>query len=240
MRKPVKEFHEHPILFSASMVRALRADKKTQTRRTSGLDKVNGDPSAWEYIGGGAEFHKAFVFRNLNDPHVVIQIKSPYGIAGDRLWTRESWAVGKCADGFKPSELAPRVWKVDNGGIWYLSDCTEPAHAISPQGKPRVSIFMPRWASRDNLELVDVRPERLASITDADARAEGIQVLPLQSEDDPSAWWQSGPGENQGRTPRDSFSQLFESINGVGSWDKNPWVWRSEFVRLKTPVPAQT
>lgn len=36
----------------------------------------------------------------------------------------------------------------------------------------------------------------------------------------------------QGLTPKASFRSLWESINGPGSWDANPWVWVVEFKRF--------
>lgn len=99
----------------------------------------------------------------------------------------------------------------------------------------RPSIHMPRWASRITLEITGVRVERLQDISEADAKAEGITVLPLQNVDDPSAWWQSSPGENQARTPIASFRNLWDSINAKRgySWESNPWVWVIEFKHLE-------
>lgn len=104
----------------------------------------------------------------------------------------------------------------------------------------RPSIHMPRWASRITLEIVSVKVERVQDISEADAIAEGIQVLPLQSESDPSAWYQSAPGVHQERTAKASFCALWDSINldcGYG-WEKNPWVWAIEFKRLTEVTDA--
>jgi len=34
---------------------------------------------------------------------------------------------------------------------------------------------------------------------------------------------------------RDSYSSLWESINGAGSWEANPWVWVYSFERIERP-----
>lgn len=80
-----------------------------------------------------------------------------------------------------------------------------------PAGLWKPSIFMPRWASRITLEIVRIRVERLQDISAADAQAEGIKKV---------------------STARLSYCALWESINGKGSWAKNPWVWVIEFKRL--------
>ena len=83
------------------------------------------------------------------------------------------------------------------------------------------SIHMPRWASRITLEIVSVRVERLNEISGSDAAAEGVQFralgsgVPLKG----NIWKQN----------IDKFCALWESINGAGSWDANPWVWVVEF-----------
>lgn len=84
-----------PILFSRDMVTALRANLKTQTRRLRGLDNINAEPDAWEYLGAfdgevsasvKPEWHR---FRQLETGE-IFQVRCPYGIGGDRLWCRET------------------------------------------------------------------------------------------------------------------------------------------------------
>lgn len=84
-----------------------------------------------------------------------------------------------------------------------------------PQGwKP--SIFMPRWASRITLEITSIRVERLQDISGPDCWAEGI----------------TRDCEKYGSVTH-TYQDLWESINGPGSWDDNPWVWGIEFKRVE-------
>lgn len=77
------------------------------------------------------------------------------------------------------------------------------------------SIHMPRTASRIQLEITDVRVERLRSMSQDDARAEGVIAA-------------SGPME-----AGLAFRELWDSIYGEESWKANPWVWVIEFKRVE-------
>lgn len=172
-------------------------------------------------------------------------LRCPYGQPGDRLWVREPWRVGVCADGFSPRELDPRTWKVDNGGLWYDATETEPKHPISERGRYRHARFMPRWASRITLELTAVRVERLHEISEEDVLAEGLRKLSK----DGGRTWKFGLADRDGLPGNDdhgwhwrewevsalaAYRKLWMQINGLASWDANPWVWVLEF-GLVTP-----
>jgi hypothetical protein len=73
------------------------------------------------------------------------------------------------------------------------------------------SLFMRREHSRIALEVVDIRIEKLNDISEDDAKAEGVE-------------WVIG---YHSRIPL--FCQLWERINGLGSWNKNPYVWAVTF-----------
>jgi len=92
-------------------------------------------------------------------------------------------------------------------------------------------MFMPRWASRITLDVTAVRIERLQDISEADAIAEGCKAL------DHVQWRtfvEADAGEPyRQHTARDAYSALWEHINGIGSWDLNPWVWVVEFKRIE-------
>lgn len=91
----------------------------------------------------------------------------------------------------------------------------------SPGHRP--SIHMPRWASRITLEITNIRVERLNSISTADVFAEGMEVH--QEDDDGTTWGAFSKAQSR-------FMDLWESINGPGSWEANPWVWVVEFKRV--------
>ncbi len=95
----------------------------------------------------------------------------------------------------------------------YRSDIADAKEPHGLNWKP--SIFMPRRASRITLSVMAVRAERLNEITRGYCMAEGCPFPNMAGETDPVGW----------------YSDLWESINGPGSWKLNPWVWVVEFKR---------
>ena len=145
---------------------------------------------------------------------VPIAAFCPYGQPGGRLWVRETFAC-VCTQ-----EMRYVEYKADRS----LADFD--GYDNPAGGRWRPSIHMPRWASRITLEITDVRVERLQDISEADAVAEGARptLAPL----DTVRLGAAG-------TAKEGFRQIWESINGPGSWDANPWVWAIEFKKLELP-----
>jgi hypothetical protein len=133
-------------------------------------------------------------------------VRCPYGKPGDRLWVREAWCASSAHDNIPPSAIP------SGDGIEYLAD--GPTRVLT--GKRRQSMFMPRWASRITLEVTEVRVERLQDISRGDAMAEGCPFPNMAAGPDPRGW----------------YANLWESINGAGSWGANPWVWVVSFKRI--------
>lgn len=214
---------ERPILFSAPMVRAILEGRKTQTRRVMKPQPLGAPPKigCHELDGGRYGF-----FDEERD------FACPYGAPGDRLWVKETWQA--------------RIQTSHECDEWYL--CDGPPRelrdrfgdpeieykATSPGLGPwRPSIFMPRWASRITLEVVSVRVERLHDISEEGAIAEGIKRGEYQGE--PVHWrnYLATSPVDLCASPIESYRSLWESINGLGSWDANPWVWVVEFERCR-------
>ncbi len=209
------------------MVRALLDGSKTQTRRIVKLGREFGPSSTpgydWTFRGtrrGGVKGAGAGCWQDYRNTD-LLQL-CPYGVAGDRLWVRETWAkvVFSGSDWEQPHIMdCVRPAGPDEGGVVYRAD----DHGLDDGGNTteergfawRPSIFMPRWASRITLEITELRAERLQDISDADAKAEGA------------------PWEDCWPTYRQSFEALWDSINGAGDFELNKWVWviRTEKVR---------
>jgi hypothetical protein len=113
------------------------------------------------------------------------------------------------------------------GTLCYAADDRRPYEAEQPVWRP--SIHMPHWASRLTLEIVSVRVERLTSISEADAIAEGATP---KWEPGCSGRLMEAIGGFSFRPAASAYAELWESINGPGSWDANPWVWVVEFRRV--------
>lgn len=221
-----KEPKERPILFQGAMVRALLAGTKTQTRRAMSPQPTNTGPA------GCIEWRQhTFLMPDAEFPSRARDL-CPYGQPGDRLWVRESCRGEELASGedgvrFLADDAFQPIASTPAAAIQWLKLHTYRGHAGSPVGPVVPGIHMPRWASRITLEVTGVRVERLQAIGDDDARAEGIELLDTNGE------WRNylNPIEFC-LTPRASYATLWDSINGAGRWDGNPWVWVVEFKRV--------
>lgn len=257
----MSEFKERPILFSAPMVRAILGGSKTQTRRAvkikpplslpnyyaTGrvLSDLEIQPGAWMEFRHTSQDKVGFT----GSPAAFL-LKCPYGKVGDQLWVRETWNyndwtelgipfIGYKADGSALLREHPEEWSEVVENIWAGLSSPENFNVDSAarDRKFRPSIHMPRWASRIQLEITGVRVELLNDISEADAIAEGVKpvVIPKPF---PNAGKLAylGYGDHPRSyidTARDSFKTLWESINGAGSWQANPWVWVIEFKRVE-------
>src|SRR5690606_188973 len=89
------------------------------------------------------------------------------------------------------------------------------------------------------LEVTDVRVERLQDISEEDARAEGVistrtSVNAFTSFENFYDYIQKRFTITAKTTAKESFCTLWQSINSIGSWYLNPWVWVVSFKVLST------
>lgn len=215
---------ERPILFSGPMVRAILEGRKRATRRVVKPQPVVGDGGCWYPEPPRKTAHRARHY--ANEAHLrkgLARDFCPYGLPGDRMWVRETWAPH--AD---EAETFRSYQRMEMGStrpdIFYRADGGEP-HVNSW----RPSIHMPRWASRLTLEVTEVRVQRLQEISEEDAKAEGIVPHMGGWAVQDSDWRVGSP------TPNVAFKFLWNSINGARpgcSWEFNPWVWAITFKRV--------
>ena len=199
---------ERPILFSGAMVRAILDGRKTQTRRI-------------------IKPHPHWINENNSVAHIGkkvgnVEYLCKYGQPGDRIFVRETF--GTC-DSYAPH-------------IFYRAD----GEAPNKNFKWKPSIHMPRWASRITLEITGVRVERLQDISEDDALSEGLASVSKYGSlfkhgipdfdglpgNDNVGW----PWVEWDSNPISAYKKLWESINGKGSWEENPWVWVITFRRV--------
>lgn len=193
---------ERPIIFSAPMVRAILAGTKTQTRRA--LKQVQVRSAA------------------MPEPEWrSVHTLCPYGQRGDRLWVREAWS--------RDEEDGALFYRADVGTGNEADDWQRNIYEGASGYRWKPSIFMPRWASRITLEVTGVRVERLQDISEADAQAEGVTP---KWEPGCSGRLMEALGGFSFRPAASAYAELWEQINGPGSWDANPWVWVVEFKRV--------
>ncbi len=197
---------EKPIIFNSEMVRAVLENRKTQTRRVIKKQPKYATEIKCEMRGGNlvaVPYHRgAGMLWNEE-----AKTKCPYGKVGDRLWVRETWRI------YHGSSSAQLYWKAtpDLTGV----QCQEKDYkSIKEKPAWRPSIHMSRWMSRINLEITDIRVEKVQDITNDDCQREGLKIL------------QGGILAN--------FAVLWNQINAKRGlrWAVNPWVWVIEFKRI--------
>ncbi|STT07299.1 morphogenetic protein [Klebsiella michiganensis] len=198
---------ERGMIFNAEMVRALLDGRKTQTRR----------PIKWKQTRfteiGEREDGSKWPWSEDAEHACDFWHPCPFGAVGDRIWVREAFRVHSRA-----TDVATLVYKASERNSWTEQTHRVPVAVCNKPATPEKwtpSLHMPRWASRILLEITDVRVERLRSMSQDDARAEGVNAA-------------SGPME-----AGLAFRELWDSIYGEESWKANPWVWVIEFKRIE-------
>lgn len=208
---------ERPILFSGAMVRAILEGRKTQTRR------IVTPPTGyrWLVVDVGTMVNDGGHKKHITD------LPRRHGVAGDRLWVRETCRAEELDSGLDgvryPTDDAfrPIEDSLDAATRWIGLNAYR-----GQKGATVPAIHMPRWASRITLEITGVRVERLQSISESDARAEGVTI---------EEHHMRGYCAGAYRPPSiRAFHDLWDSLNAARGhgWDVNPWVWVVEFKRI--------
>lgn len=196
-----------PLLFSGAMIRALLDGRETQTRRIiKDLDPGCIHPDGYR-MGDTLRTRSGKTFL------------SKYGLQGDLIWVRETTCIAPKRFATPDKSCIPDY----DGDLRYVSYRADghPEDAMRDYKlKWTPAIHVHRWASRITLELTDVRVERLNDISEADAVAEGcISTAVVNAAGD----------DYTGLYASEHYMNLWDSINGTGAWDKNPWVWCLSF-----------
>lgn len=209
---------ERPIIMSADSVRAILAGNKTQTRR------VFKNPAA-----GMVGWDRGLM--QLKSSNLGPLRFCPYGVPGDRLWIREGWKFLSIGPRHFVDDPFPCAWRyrADDKKAWGPVTHDKLPKQFNSK-KWRSPIYMPRWASRITLGILNIRVERLSDIDNEGALAEGVDkaghgetVLLLGLNAIPAM-----------SKPIFDFAIMWNKLNkkqGFG-WHQNPWVWVVEFAAL--------
>lgn len=229
---------ERPILFSGPMVRAIRAGLKTQTRRVMKpqpsdlLSLPRTPPPRLQEKKWAIPYFDAYcgAAKTAANPRGMTEhwcwwdeydrqgpdwIRCPFGVPGDRLWLRETWArlTGNGVRTVFRADADPPLSLIDQKPVEHM--------------KWTPAIYMPRSVSRVLLEIEDVRAERLRAISEADAIAEGVEPFFTRFPN-----W----GREQRLTSgelcaaaehRAAYAVLWDELNADRgfTWLSNCWVW---------------
>lgn len=219
---------ERPVIFSAASINAIRRGDKTQTRRIISPQP----PPGYLFREWVNDTGLSARFENQTEPLGMWTKRCPYGDVGDRLWIREVWGLGcrpdpfdGCVDGIEYK--ADVVLLEDDREDLPMRRIPTGAEYDRYEGKGwQSSRYMPRWASRLTLEILSVRAERIQSITEEDAKAEGVVPRPYDPEGD---CWTDGKY-------RTAFEFAWNEMHGwdPNAWERNDWVFAIAFKLLET------
>lgn len=258
------------IIFGAPMIRAILAGTKTQTRRIAkfvaieqGFNLGFSGVEAGHYCTGVPSSGHVLYSRRGDGvwEQRTKPIHCPYGVPGDKLWCRESF--GPLPE--YPNAVTMPEYEGDHNASRLIYRADEPLNHVSHYGiawariKWRSPLFMPKWASRITLEITDVRVERLTSISEEDARAEGARFFDFgkheyeistdggrtyqRAEMQKAGWstFEATSSEQCLGTARMAFANAWNQIHGGERWnlkpgpspfDLNSWVWSISFRRV--------
>lgn len=162
----------------------------------------------WKIVGWNEEDNELTLrYPGTNSESITVQIPEEWDPEGEKFNTY--WQ--QCTDDMIKAGIQP-----DESGIYLMSEDTDEKTIPT---RNRSSMLMPRWAARFTNDVIAVRPERLHSITEADAIAEGIHFC----EED--GYWYADDAACHKHSARGCYLQLWAQLNGWESMEANPWLW---------------
>lgn len=217
------------ILFTEPMFLAATRKKKpkTQTRRIeSALSVINENPDNWEVISdllsGG--FH----FRDITKV-AFFETAQPRYKKGEFIYLKEPFAIQE----FSRPMLIAKVNYRYGGNEHHLIDISDKTAGALLKWKAPLN----RWVSpmmmfedfaRYKIKIVNVRCERLKSISEQDCIAEGVEQNANSPYTRPS-WRNYQDPSIHLLSPVSSYRTIIEGIHGKELWNANPWVFVYEF-----------
>ena len=81
---------EHGTLMNGAMIRAFRDDRKDQTRRP-----VRPQPAEHEKLWQALDGRWVVTDEHPSACLASREVRCPFGVPGDRLWFRETWALNR-------------------------------------------------------------------------------------------------------------------------------------------------
>ncbi|WP_296100277.1 hypothetical protein [uncultured Agrobacterium sp.] len=229
--------NSRPILFSRSMVTALLAGRKTQTRRLLPQQPPEGyDRHCWYDA-------PLYGFTPNEVPSAEwFTVRVP-AVKGDRFYVCEShYRYGHWEPkGDAKTPLGKQKWHFveDSADVVFETPLIfrkgmHNADPYKPAWHRRTGRFMFRKHSRMTLEVKDVRIERLQDISADDAIAEGLQKLRATGR------YVVDQGDQYfglaSHNPRQVFEWLWDGINVKTPWEKNPWIIAYTFVTVNANI----
>lgn len=209
----------YPIIFSAAMIQALLAGRKTTTRRLAWRRAEMELPDG-SVLDLGQDKTRPTPWQSVRD--------------GDKLWVKENaWICPPAWTNTPANPMGPHDQEVAYQADDKRGGTAEAARDYNLKLTP--SIHMPRWASRMTLSVTGNKVEPLQSISEADAIAEGIEPVMYDGKDPQfigmRAWksYETYPDGTRhphavapNRSPITSYEELWKSLHGHDSWAENP------------------
>ena len=206
------------IIFSDPMARANAEGRKTMTRRLGGLETVNLNPGAWRFVG--MQSPTVWVFEGAGG----WRLTKPKFQPGEVFYQKERFALHRDFDDMPASKIASGAGCEFTGSIIRLGASPERGSLVR-RGRWRSPLFLPAIHARFFARVTEVRAERLQSISEEDARREGVMPK-VDTGIAVELVRQTNPAEAPNwQLHRMEFWALWRSIHGPASWDTNPWVW---------------
>lgn len=222
------------------------AGNKTQTRRSGGLDAVNGckatktkpaivtNPDDWILIEERRDGSFHFEEKPTSElkPMLDYRICKPRYQIGEVLFLKEPYMFLK-----SDSVDFWNGYAYKFGARAGTATSDKGCELGGPDFKFENKLFMPSAAAREYIRITGIKCERVLDISHKDSEAEGIEF-------DRNTGWINYDKKKEPKTvafgsPKRSFFSLFRFANKISHKKEtgNPWVWVYSFEHLKNFKP---